>query len=226
MIKAVIFDLDDTLYSETDYVRSGLKAVSGVLEKKYNLHGVYKKLIRLFELSKAGVFDRFLNGEGISFGADEIETLVQLYASHKPEINLYGDVFHTLQSLKNTGYKTGLITDGRVVSQNNKIDALNIRNMFDEIIITDAIGDRFRKPHPKAFEIMRDRLSVDYSEMLYVGDNPDKDFYISKIYPVKTVRIYRKECIYKSEKYYRDIKEQYSCNDLDAFLLKLNSTDF
>ena len=62
MIKAVVFDLDDTLISEKEYVLSGFKTVSKDISFKYNLNfeKVYEKMIVLFNESSQRVFDRIL----------------------------------------------------------------------------------------------------------------------------------------------------------------------
>ena len=73
--------------------------------------------------------------------------------------------------------KIGLITDGRPEGQRNKLYALNIYNLLDEIIITDELGGiEYRKPNETAFRLMSQRLHIPFNQMVYVGDNPTKDF--------------------------------------------------
>ena len=75
-----------------------------------------------------------------------------------------------------------MITDGRVEGQRAKIEALKIEEYFDKIIITDELGGiEYRKPNSKAYDLMKDYFKCDYQEMIYVGDNLNKDF----IYPEK-----------------------------------------
>ena len=76
------------------------------------------------------------------------------------------------------------------------------------------MGRDYWKPHPKSFEIMKEHFHVDYSEMMYIGDNPRKDFYISSIYPILTVRIIRKDGQYLNAKYLNGCREKVIVNNL------------
>lgn len=76
------------------------------------------------------------------------------------------------------GVKVGIITDGRPDGQRNKIKALGLESLVDDIIITDELGGpQFRKkPCDIAFRIMQNRWRLPYEQIIYVGDNPNKDF--------------------------------------------------
>lgn len=100
-----------------------------------------------------------------------------LYRSHKPEIHLYEGVLELIKYLKNNGIKVGIITDGRPEGQRNKIAALGLDKLIEDIIITDELGGlQFRKPNDIAFRIMQCRWRIPYEQLIYVGDNPKKDF--------------------------------------------------
>ena len=73
--------------------------------------------------------------------------------------------------------KIGIITDGRPEGQRNKIQALGLEELVDDIIITDELGGiQFRKPCDIAFRIMQTRWRLHTDEIVYVGDNVTKDF--------------------------------------------------
>ena len=114
-IKGVIFDLDDTLYSEKEYVRSGYKAVSDYLGG-----GFEKILWKFFEDGKPAI-DELLKSLGRE---PEKETVLEIYRSHIPSIQPYDGVPEMITSLKNRGIKEGIITDGRPEGQRNKIKHL------------------------------------------------------------------------------------------------------
>jgi len=81
-----------------------------------------------------------------------------------------------LAILRASGKKLGIITDGRPEGQWNKIKALGLENLVDEIIVTDELGGvMFRKPCDIAFRIMQKKLGVPFESMVYVGDNLTKD---------------------------------------------------
>lgn len=170
-IKAVIFDLDDTLYSEKDYVRSGYRAVAKEIEQVEN---AYEKLYSAFEDGHAAI-DKVLLDEGI-YTAELKERCLSAYRSHLPEIKLYDGVAEMLSFLRSKGIKLGVITDGRPEGQRNKIRALGLEELFDEIIVTDELGGAtFRKPCDISFRIMQRRLGLPFESMIYVGDNLTKD---------------------------------------------------
>lgn len=171
-IPVVIFDLDDTLYSEKEYVKSGFKHVARFFP---DIENAYDELYGLF-LQHRSAIDEFLRVHNIN--SDELKKkILHEYRFHVPDIHLYDGVYVMLQNLKRTGHKLGMITDGRVEGQKNKIDALRIGDLFDKIIITDSLGGvEYRKPNPKAFELMKDFFNTSYSDMCYIGDNLNKDF--------------------------------------------------
>ena len=171
-LKAVVFDMDDTLYGEKEYVRSGYRQIARILPQVQNAE---EKLWNFFEEKKPAI-DELLKIEGIC--SEEIkQECVRTYRFQTPEIHLYEGVKEMLQELKYKGLQIGLITDGRPEGQRAKIDALGLEALVDEIIVTDELGGvEFRKPNPLAFETMKEKLDVEYAEMCYVGDNINKDF--------------------------------------------------
>lgn len=167
-LKGVIFDLDDTLYSEKEYVRSGFQAVSDYLGGGYD-----KSLWASFIKGEPAIdaLAEKLNRQ------NEKEVWLSIYRNHKPDIRLRDGAFDMMKQLKEKGFKLGIITDGRSEGQRNKIRALGIANLFDDIIITDELGGvQFRKPCDIAFRILQNKWRLPASQIAYVGDNPVKDF--------------------------------------------------
>lgn len=198
MIKAVAFDLDDTLFAETDYVKSGFNSIGTAFGDK----SLADKLWKLFCEDKKNVYQR------AGFSEKECQRCIEIYREHFPDITLSKDIKETLYELKSKGLKLGIITDGRPEGQRNKIAALGLDEIMDCIIVTDELGgEEFRKPHPRSFELMREFLGIDFCEMMYVGDNPKKDFFIGSIYPIVTVRLYGNG-IYDREEYVGEVKEK------------------
>ena len=128
MIKAIVFDLDDTLISERDYIKSGFKYVSKIISDRYKLDNneVYEVMRELFKESSKNVFNRVLDNFNIKYKKEEVLYLVKEYREHKPNIEFYKDVIPTINKLRNNGYKLGIITDGYKETQNKKIDVLFI----------------------------------------------------------------------------------------------------
>ena len=165
-IKGVIFDLDDTLYSEKEYVRSGYKAVSDYLGGRYE-----EELWNSFEAGKPAIDEllKELRRE------NEKAKVLSVYRSHQPDIHLYPGVTEMIEELKAKSIKVGIITDGRPEGQRNKLEALGLD--VDDVIVTDELGGaQFRKPCDIAFRLMMTRWRLNPADIVYVGDNPAKDF--------------------------------------------------
>ncbi|MFF2588511.1 HAD family hydrolase [Peribacillus butanolivorans] len=221
MIRAVVFDLDDTLISEKKYIKSGYQYISKILSDRYDkdAHELYKLLFKLFNVSSQNVFNRILDKMEISYTKNDIMEMVEEYRGHLPDIEFFDDVLPCLKELKKKNIKIGVITDGYANAQRQKLKAIKATDYFDEIIVTDELGREYWKPHPKAFEMMKEKLNVEFNEMIYVGDNPEKDFYISSIYPIKTIRVYR-EGVYSNKSYLDNIRENHSIHRLSELILE------
>lgn len=164
---AVIFDLDDTLYPEKDYVRSGYKKVADMLHRPE----FAAEMWAVFERGGKAI-DEVLEKNGLS---DYKNEALNTYRLQNPDIRLYDGVAEMLERLKKSGKKLGIITDGRPEGQRAKLKALDVQ--VDVVIITDELGGiAFRKPNQKAFEIMQEKMDIPYEKMVYIGDNARKDF--------------------------------------------------
>lgn len=208
MYKVILFDLDDTLYLERDYVYSGYKVVASFLEKKYNLSlkTTYLKMIDLSKESYDNVFNRLFDTYNIKVGNDEIKKIIEIYKNHIPNIDLCEDSRKILENLLKKDIKLGLITDGDSIQQRNKIKGLDIEKYFEKIIITDELAPNreFWKPNKKAFEIMIDFFKEEPKNILYVGDNLNKDPFGALEAGINFKQILRKGSIrgYKKSEYY------------------------
>ncbi len=192
MIKVVVFDLDDTLYLERDYVKSGFKAVDTFLQKK-RIEGFFQAAWAYFETGGRGdTFNKVLDQLGITYDKAFILGLIAIYREHKPAISLSPDALNVIEKLKGE-YSLGLITDGFEIAQNNKIEALQLRQKLDRVVVTDELGSggAYWKPHAKPYEIIQSHFAVPHSDCVYIGDNVKKDFVMANKLGWKTVQICR-----------------------------------
>ncbi|MCR4655888.1 MAG: HAD-IA family hydrolase [Lachnospiraceae bacterium] len=211
MRKTVLFDLDDTLYPELSFVKSGYHAVSELINDKYRLNGdFFDELFALFTEDPKRVFNRFLEKHSLGCSGEDIRELVTCYREHEPSICLYPDALNTLLKLKAMGYGLGIISDGYAISQKNKIKALfpHDEDIFDKIILTDELGEDYHKPDSRAFLMMKEFFGTKWEEMAYVGDNPKKDFYIGKAFPILTIRLFKQGTVYENSPYLNDLREK------------------
>lgn len=191
MFKVIVFDMDDTLYKEMDFVVEGFKAVSEYLALKYDLEQE-KILTQCIDILNSDGRGKIFNKICYKFSLNEdIDRLITVYRQCKPNINLYEDAYYLLNKLKEYKYKLAIITDGKSSVQWNKIKALNLDNMVDKIIVTDDFGRDFWKPHELSYKKIVEEFSCKPEECIYIGDNPNKDFIGAKKLGFKTVRIIR-----------------------------------
>ena len=216
-MKAVIFDLDDTLVSEHEFMLSGYMAVAKDTERLLPdvWQDIFERMVQLSREDTRMVFNRLLDSYHLYYDRDDIKDMVKRYREHMPKISFYEDAVPALTALRAGGIRTGIISDGYPLMQHNKIHACGGESYFDEIIITDELGgDVYHKPDRRSFDRMASDLETDLTDMLYVGDNPEKDFYISKVCGVKTARIIREDGIYRDRQYRGGIKENFRIRSL------------
>ena len=104
------------------------------------------------------------------------------------------------KDLRSKGIKVGVITDGRPEGQRNKIEVLGLAGLVDNIIITDELGGiQFRKPCDIAFRIMQTLWKLPASQMVYVGDNPVKDFQAPQQLGMKSVWLKNIDGLYSKQ---------------------------
>jgi HAD superfamily hydrolase (TIGR01549 family) len=191
-IRGVIFDLDDTLYSEKQYVRSGYKAVAKLLGDEKLADNLWD----YFEDGKPAIDELLFELDRIDRRVECLET----YREHMPEISLYDGVAELILGMKKKGIKVGIITDGRVYGQKKKIYALGLDKLVDDIIITDELGGvQFRKPCDIAFRIMQNKWKIPFEQMVYVGDNAGRDFQAPRQLGIRSIWFQNKDGIYRAE---------------------------
>ncbi|MFW6155148.1 MAG: HAD family hydrolase [Planctomycetota bacterium] len=176
-IQAVVFDLDDTLCSERDYVRSGYGAVAATMAADPVASSAIAEWMwaRFCE----GRTERMFNAAAAAFGLpddpDTIARWVACYRDHRPQIAPHADAVEVLEALRGR-VKLGLLSDGFLPAQALKLDAVGLQAYFDAIVFTEAMGRDCWKPSPAGFERIAAELNVPHNCCAYVGDNPSKDF--------------------------------------------------
>ena len=177
-ILAVVFDLDDTLYAERDYVRSGYTAVSRHLQESLGRTDDFSGwLWKRFEAGHtAGAFNALGEHFDLDLDTERILDLVGVYREHTPDIQPLEGMVDLLQSLRDAGRPLGLLSDGFLPAQQIKLDALGVGTLFDAICFTEAMGRDAWKPSAAGFKAVAEDLNVPHAACAYVSDNPAKDF--------------------------------------------------
>ena len=190
-VQAIVFDLDDTLYPERQFVLSGFRAVAEWINENYAVQDFFAVQEALFMDGKRGkIFDAALKHCGLPTERPLLEAMLQVYRSHMPQLELFIDADLAL-SFCCSRYKTGLITDGYAATQRNKVRALSLEARLDAFVFSDDHGRENWKPSMIPYQEICRLLHVIGEECVYVGDNPDKDFITANSLGWKTIRITR-----------------------------------
>ena len=177
-IRTVVFDLDDTLFLERNYVRSGFAAVGEYLRRQTGRRSAFEQWMwrRFLAGRKDGMFDALDARFDLGLGQVGIGKLIQVYRRHRPGIRPCRGVEAVLASLRRRRLKLGLISDGFLPAQRLKLEALGLEKYFHKVIFTEQMGRSAWKPSPRGFESIRRELGVPHAGCIYVADNPAKDF--------------------------------------------------
>jgi putative hydrolase of the HAD superfamily len=211
MITTVVFDLDDTLYDEIEYCKSGFAVVAEFLanrpEPRPSSMGEVEALPAerifavLWEQLTAGnrtkTFNAALDELGIGYDDELIGELIEVYRNHKPKITLPQDSRDALCELS-TKYTLALLTDGFLPGQQFKVQALGIEKYFKSIVYTEQLGRECWKPSPAGFEKIMQALKVEAENMAYVADNEKKDFIAPNKLGFSTIQLIRPARIHRA----------------------------
>lgn len=191
----LVFDLDDTLFRERDYCRSGFRHILKNAEK--TLEAVPDSLFEEMNdaltarLNPFDVYERTLKPLYEAKGEEwKLDRHIALYRSHLPEISLVDGARELLDSLQAAGIKTGIVTDGRSLSQRNKIKALGLDVYMPDcnILISEETGCDKTSPEPFSHFV---RQYPEARQFIYIGDNPAKDFFNPNLLGWTTVMVAR-----------------------------------
>lgn len=192
-VNIALFDLDDTLFPERDFVVSGFGAVARHLADRFG-GSVETWCTRLLELldrdGRGNVFDTLLEELGARTNAT-LWALVHIYRTHRPKLVLYDDVLPSFARLRAAGYRLGIVTDGKSCVQWNKIAALGLATEVDSVICTDDLGAAIQKPSPVPFQVALELHGGTVAQTAYVADDLSKDFIGPRQMGITTIRVDR-----------------------------------
>lgn len=188
-VDAVIFDLDDTLICEHDFVLSGYAAVAKLLAPLLGApeQELLQRLVKIYDSpNRSRAFNALLDPFE---RADLVPFCVDTYRSHSPHIALT-DSAETILGHMLGQVPVGVVTDGPLVMQEAKVTALNLRQRGIEVVCTDALGGRDAwKPAPAGLLEAVSKLGVAPNRAVYIADNPHKDFIATARSGVRSVRL-------------------------------------
>ena len=172
MIKAVFFDLDNTLYDENYYFMS----IFDLFCTRHNLN--FQRFINCFDdnfrISSKDIFKDILLKNNF-YTDDRQNELFDLYQRIDSNIQLYPDAIKVLNLLCKKKIKIGIITNGVVAAQKNKIRLLNLDSFNITIFYAREKGKQYEKPNPQIYFYAAEEFNLKTESSLFVGDNPHTD---------------------------------------------------
>lgn len=211
----VVFDLDDTIYPEFEFVKSGFCAVAEFIafgDHKYK-NELYNSMFAYYANNSKLVFNRLITDYKLKF---DVSKLIDIYRFHRPSISLSSEMKIVLNNCKKYAEKIGLITDGHYVTQSNKYYSLGLQQYIDFPIFTDMLNTS--KPDETPFLYAMDLFNHEQN-FCYVADNPKKDFLSPNKLDWHTIRLKESYGIYRDVE--NNAKEEATnLEDLNKKLIK------
>ncbi len=202
-LDAIFFDIDDTLFSTSVFAekarRGAIEAMIGAgmqAEQQVAMREL-EEVIAEFSSNYGGHFDKVLDRLGPESHAGHNRAVIVaagVVAYHETkwrELKVHDDVYEVLKWLSTTGLLRGVVSAGITIKQAEKLVRLGVLEFLtpSAIFFTDQVG--FSKPNPKLYRRVLQRLSLQPTRCLYVGDNPTHDIDPCNREGWSTVRIRR-----------------------------------
>ncbi|QFU10332.1 hypothetical protein PARPLA_03320 [Rhodobacteraceae bacterium THAF1] len=185
----VVFDLDDTLYLERDFAFSAYSIADQWVLARIGLSGLERACRSAFEKGdRTRIFDRALALLGCPPDPTLVTELTEIYRHHTPRISLQPDA---QRALRRYAGRAALISDGLAATQSAKVEALGLRDYLAPIVLTGALGPNAGKPAPDAYLQVERATGLGKNDLVYVADNPVKDFITPRRLGWQTVMIAR-----------------------------------
>lgn len=188
--RAVLFDLDDTLYPLQQFVFSGFDAVAVDVAARVGVDAGAARAV----LAEAFLHDRGHELQALVGRFDlppaEVVRLVEVMRSHRPVLRLPRPTVTALRAMR-AGWRIGVVTNGRPEIQARKVEALGLRDLVDVVVFAHATGSGQGKPAPEPFLDACMRLAVTPGRTVFVGDDPTCDVDGARRVGMKTIWIRR-----------------------------------
>lgn len=189
-MRAIIFDLDDTLYPREQYVQSGLSAVARhvAAERRCGFEHAQRVLSGAHRESPGREFQALSARLGLP--ASHIDIWVAVFRAHTPVLALADDARHTLRQLRQEGFALAILTNGLPSVQAHKIAALGLEAHVDHVVYAEEHAPA-GKPHASAFGDVLRRLGATAAECVMVGDDVRCDIEGARAAGLRAIRLDR-----------------------------------
>jgi len=191
-LKAILFDLDNTLIDFMRFKRETARAAARAMVKKGlpDTHSeIYRKIFEIYDqygIEYQKTFYKVIVSYKLEIGKAEKIQQAAIIAYLKRKFSVlkpYPSVKPILRILKKRS-KIGIVTDAPRNKAWQRLVLCGLDDMFDVVVTTDDAGKK--KPHSAPFNIALSKLKVKPSDVLFVGDNVDRDMAGAKKLGMKT----------------------------------------
>ncbi len=176
-VAGLVFDLDDTLLDQKDWIWRKLQGLWDVLQDELQPEVGQADFMRcalqvLEEGERALLLDRTF--EHLSLPIQLLPRAIDAYRRVLPaQCRVYPDVVGSLLQLRSNGYRIGLLSDNPAASQRQKLQVSGLVSQLDAVVLTGDLG--CSKPDPRAFKAVAQALDLPAQALVMVGDNPFRD---------------------------------------------------
>jgi putative hydrolase of the HAD superfamily len=190
--RAIVFDLDDTLYPRGRFVRSGFAAVATFVEQQFGV-AASQALTTMLKADPSQPRTEFQTlCEAFGLPAETLPKLLHVFRTHTPALWLFHDAEATLRELGANGWRLAILTNGLPEVQAAKVDALGLQSLVDHVVFA-AEHVEGGKPHVEAFRAVLARLEVPAKRCVMVGDDVVCDVRGAHAAGMRAIRIRRDE---------------------------------
>lgn len=188
MIKAVFFDIDDTLYSFRDTHKIAMESLDTYAEKRLQVDkvtfrrtvkAVQDKLVQRMGVNSAAIHNRLIRFQNVLqlLGKPIHPYAREMYSLYWDTLLLFAEpepgVRELLQELKSQGIFIGIGTDMTSYIQVKKLEKLGVAEFIDCIVTSEEAG--VEKPGKALFDLCLEKAGMKPQECLFIGDNCKKD---------------------------------------------------
>jgi putative hydrolase of the HAD superfamily len=198
-LRAVLFDIDDTLFSTTRFAKAArANAVHAMVETGLDLpeEVVLKELEEVlaeFSSNYDHHYDQLLRRlrpkalESVNPALIVAAGIAAYHDTKFRELKPFDDVIPLLSALRSAGVITGIVTHGWTIKQAEKIVRLGLVPHLDRraVFISEQLG--ISKPNPKIYALALRDLGLQPAQAMYVGDSPSHDVTPPKSLGMKAV---------------------------------------
>ena len=173
--RALLLDLDDTLYPQCRFLFSGFAAVAGHLERRWGIDGgcAFRLLMTSYHNDRGHELDRLVEQLHL---AESVASLVTVIREHTPSLTLQPATVRTLRALRRS-WQLAIVTNGVPAMQRAKVAALGVDHLVHTVVYATEHGSGAGKPEPGPFLEALRRLDVPAAQAIFVGDDEGADIF-------------------------------------------------